>query len=97
MLLLQFGKPISKDNHILYILAGLGSEYEFMISIISTQTDSSSVQDITSPLLTQENRMKIKSVLKGYYRMLILLLSFQRMGDTSSKQNYPQNSNHNNH
>lgn len=46
------GKPVSKDDHILYILVGLGSEYECMIYVISARTDFPSIQDITFMLLT---------------------------------------------
>lgn len=45
-------KPVSKDDHILYILVGLGSEYECMTYVISARIDFPSIQDITFILLT---------------------------------------------
>lgn len=49
--LASVGKSISQDDHILYILSGLGSEFESMISVITTRTDSLSIQDIMALLL----------------------------------------------
>ena len=63
--LASVGKPISQDDHILYILAGLGSEYESMIFVISARTDSPSVHYVTSLLLTQETRNENKISLEG--------------------------------
>lgn len=72
------GMPMSKDDHILYILVGLDSEYESMISVISARTDSPSVQDITSLLLTQETRKESKISVKSLYPGPILLLIIQK-------------------
>lgn len=72
------GMPMSKDDHILYILVGLDSEYESMISVISARTDSPSVQDITSLLLTQETRNESKISVKSLYPGPILLLIIQK-------------------
>ncbi|KAA0046195.1 putative Ty1-copia-like retrotransposon [Cucumis melo var. makuwa] len=58
--LASINKPISTDDHILYILAGLGNEYQSIISIISARTDSPSVQDNMSLLLTQESQIESK-------------------------------------
>lgn len=33
------GKTISEEDHIIYILAGLGSEYESMVSALTTKTE----------------------------------------------------------
>lgn len=55
--LASIGNPIDKDDHILYILSRLGFEYESMISINTAHTDSPSIQDITSLLLTHESHI----------------------------------------
>ena len=49
---------VSPDDHILYVLVELGLEYESMISVICAYTDSPSIQDITSLLLTKESRIE---------------------------------------
>lgn len=63
--LVSVGKPVSQDDHILHILAGLSSEYESMIFVISTRTDSHFIQDIVSLLLTQETRIENKISYEG--------------------------------
>ncbi|KAA0066107.1 Retrovirus-related Pol polyprotein from transposon TNT 1-94 [Cucumis melo var. makuwa] len=55
--LASVGKPTPSDDHILYILAGLGPEYESMISDFCLYC-SPSIQDITSLLLTKESCIK---------------------------------------
>lgn len=55
-------KPVSHDDHILYILSSLGSEFESMIFVITAWFDSPSVQDITTLLLNQESRIESKIV-----------------------------------
>lgn len=47
------GKPVEVDDHILFILSGLGSEYESMVSIISAKAGSHSVHEVMALLLTQ--------------------------------------------
>lgn len=57
-------KPVSTDDHIVYILNGLGSDFEAMVSVISVKSGPRTVQDVMALLLTQENRnyTKMKSI-----------------------------------
>lgn len=54
------GKPISVEDHTIYILSGLESEFESMISVIAAKSGPQSVQEVMALLLTQENRNESK-------------------------------------
>ena len=42
---------ISKEDQILYILVGLGIEYNSMVSVITSKVDSHSLEDVWGLLL----------------------------------------------
>lgn len=50
------GKPISRTNHIMHLLASLGTEFDSTVSVISTRVDPPSLQEVYSILLAQEGR-----------------------------------------
>lgn len=47
-------KPTSVEDHILYILSGLGSDFESMVSVISDKTGPQSIHEVMSLLLTRK-------------------------------------------
>lgn len=57
------GKPMSIEDHIVYLLFGLGSEFESMISVITAKSGPQTVQEVMALLLTQENRNESKKSL----------------------------------
>lgn len=59
--LAAIGKEVDVEDHITYILVGLGSEYESMISVITAHTDDIGVQEVMALLLTHENRIESKA------------------------------------
>lgn len=63
--LASINKPISTYDHILYILVGLGSEFQSMIFVISTRTNSPSIQEVTSLLLAQEAQNDSKPTIES--------------------------------
>ncbi|KAA8538319.1 hypothetical protein F0562_027858 [Nyssa sinensis] len=48
------GQPMTRDDTITYILAGLGHEYDSFVASISARTDSVTLEEIYSLLLTIE-------------------------------------------
>lgn len=50
------GRPISKEDQVLSILAGLGGEFEPTVAVITSRIDTYSVQSASALLLTSENR-----------------------------------------
>lgn len=54
------GKRVDTEDHIMYILNGLRSEYESMISSLTTSTDQQEVQEVMALLLTHENQIERK-------------------------------------
>lgn len=50
------GHMITVDDHILHILAGFGSEYESMISVITTKSGIT-MQEVISLLLSHKSRL----------------------------------------
>lgn len=50
------GRKISKEDHILHILGGLGAEFDATVSMISANKSPHTLQEIYSLLLAQESR-----------------------------------------
>ncbi|RVW91525.1 hypothetical protein CK203_046133 [Vitis vinifera] len=44
------------EEDILYILAGLGIEYDYVVSVITFRVESHSLEDVRGLLLAQESR-----------------------------------------
>lgn len=51
------GQPLNHDDILTYILAGLGHEYDSFVASISARTDSITLEEIYSLLLTSEARL----------------------------------------
>ena len=49
---------ISEEDQILYIVAGLGIEYDYVISVITFRVDSHYLKDVRGLLLAQESKIK---------------------------------------
>lgn len=47
---------IPEEDQILYILAGLGIEYDYVVSVITFRVESHSLEDLRGLLLAQESR-----------------------------------------
>ena len=56
--LMEAGEPITEDCLCLYILGGLGSEYEAVVVNLTNRSDSISLQDLQYSLQTQEMRLQ---------------------------------------
>ena len=52
------GQPISNDDKIMYLLAGLGSNYDPVVASVTSKPDSFSLQEIQAILLNQEARLE---------------------------------------
>lgn len=50
------GKQISKEDHIMHLLAGLGVDFDATVSVISAGKDTPTLQEVYSLLLAQEGR-----------------------------------------
>ncbi|TYK10642.1 Retrovirus-related Pol polyprotein from transposon TNT 1-94 [Cucumis melo var. makuwa] len=94
--LASINKPVSSDDHILYILAGLGSDYQSMISVISARTDSPSVQEVMSLLLTQESQNESKLISETALPSVNIVTQTTEKGAESYIRTN-QNNYHNNH
>lgn len=51
------GQPLSCEDVITYVLAGLGHEYDSFVALISAHTDTVTIEEIYSLLLTIEARL----------------------------------------
>ena len=60
--LVSIGHQISKEDQILYILDGLGLEYDYVVLVITSRVDSHSLEDVRGLLLAQESRIEQYSV-----------------------------------
>ena len=49
--LVSIGHQISKEDQILYILDGLGLEYDYVVLVITSRVDSHSLEDVRGLLL----------------------------------------------
>ena len=54
----SIGHQISKEDQILYIVAGLGIEYDYVISVITFKADSHYLEDVRGLLLAQESQIE---------------------------------------
>lgn len=52
------GHKISDQDHVIYLLSGLGSEYESIVSVISSKTKPKPLQEVYSLLLSSEVRIE---------------------------------------
>ena len=52
------GQPISNDDKMMYLLAGLGSNYDPVVVSVTSKPDSFSLQEIQAILLNQEARLE---------------------------------------
>lgn len=50
------GRPVSEEDQVLSILAGLGSEYEPTVAVLTSRIESYNVQTASALLLASENR-----------------------------------------
>ncbi|KAA0053143.1 keratin, type II cytoskeletal 1-like [Cucumis melo var. makuwa] len=94
--LASINKPVSSDDHILYILVGLGYDYQSMISIISARTDSPSIQEVMSLLLTQESQNESKLISETALPYVKIVTQTTEKGAESYIRN-SQNNYHNSH
>ncbi|CAA0820292.1 Unknown protein, partial [Striga hermonthica] len=53
------GEPVSDQNHILYILAGLGSEYNPAVVAVTSRVEPYSLNEVYAMLLSLESRLDI--------------------------------------
>jgi len=51
------GQPLTADHIITYMLAGLGQEYDSLASIITSRSDSVTLEELYSLLLISESRI----------------------------------------
>ena len=56
--LVAVGQPISNDDKMMYLLAGLGSNYDPVVASVTSKPDSFSLQEIQAILLNQEARLE---------------------------------------
>ncbi|KAF5468811.1 hypothetical protein F2P56_012931 [Juglans regia] len=52
------GQPLPSDDIVTYLLAGLGPEYDSLVSLVSHRADSLTLEDLYSMLLTFEARIQ---------------------------------------
>ena len=52
------GSHIRDEDFVLYLLAGLGSEYDSIVTIINAQLEGTTLSDVYGMLLSHENRIK---------------------------------------
>lgn len=50
------GKKIPKEDHVMHLLAGLGTEFDSTVSVIAARTGTPTLQEVYSLLLAQEGR-----------------------------------------
>lgn len=59
------GDKITHDNHVMYIMAGLGPEYDPTVSVITGSLEMPSLQRVYALLLSHDNRLQRRSVLSS--------------------------------
>lgn len=59
------GKKISYGDHVMYILAGLGPEYDSSVSVITGSVEMPPLQRVYSLLLSHENRLQRRSLINS--------------------------------
>lgn len=52
------GRSVPEEDHILYILTGLGHEYESIITVLSAMSTSQNLPDVTTLILNHESRIE---------------------------------------
>lgn len=52
------GLCLSKEDHILYILSGLGSDYNALVVLVTSKKESYTIAEISSLLLTNEKLLE---------------------------------------
>ena len=72
------GHKVSNEDHILYILSGLGSEYDPVIVPVTTRADPYSLSDLWSLLISFENRLEITSLVNTDGTQPTANLTYQR-------------------
>ncbi|CAA0842052.1 Unknown protein [Striga hermonthica] len=53
------GEPVSEQNHILYILAGLGSEYNPVVVAVTSRVEPYTLNELYAMLLSLESRLDV--------------------------------------
>lgn len=70
------GKIIPTEDNVLYLLVGLGDEYESIVTVISSQFGLQSIAEVQALLLSHEIRLENKnaSVRLLFYLSIIFLV-----------------------
>ncbi|KAK4272007.1 hypothetical protein QN277_020616 [Acacia crassicarpa] len=80
------GKPVANDDFITYLLAGLGFDYDIIVTVLSTQRHLLSVEAILSHLLTFEERMTQQNSISLPTDISTNVVSFVRPPFTTSSR-----------
>lgn len=90
------GRKISKEDHILHILGGLGTDFDSTVSVISAKTSPQTLQEVYSLLLAQENRNERNSINPdGSFPSVNVAIQESGKVQNSENQNDGQHSNGN--